>query len=465
MDQNVIWVGTDDGNVQLTMNGGKSWSNVTDNLVDVPANTWCYHIEPSSFDKETAYAVFDGHTSNDMNPYVLKTTDGGKSWKSIVTDDIVGFTRSIQEDFVNPDLLYLGTELGLYVTIDGGLHWSKFTNNMPAVAVHHVTLHKRDHALVMGTHGRGVIILDDVRPLRQLTKEIVDEKVHFIDLGPQMMKEGSSFGGTATYGEFVGSNKNNAAQIAYYLSKRHTFGKMKLEIYDGNNKMIASLSPGKSKGLNIVNWNHAYKMPKIAKAKTFAFGGFGTPNVLPGAYKVKMTKGKEVYETELQLVYDDESIHSDSDRMEQHKIAMELYDMNQSLAHTIDCVDYIHATCSTHSDHSNADISKMSKELVAKIDAYKENLVILKGDNYVGAVEPQLREKIARLYGKVVEYSGKPSIAQLTNLKALKADLDKANSGFSDISRLKDKVNALLESNELKPIQLRTLEEFIASDK
>lgn len=465
LDENVIWVGTDDGNVQVTMNGGKSWKNVTANLAGIPANTWCYHIEPSSFDKNTAYAVFDGHTTNDMATYAMKTTDGGDTWTSIVTDDIHGFARSIQEDFVNPDLLYLGTEFGLYVTIDGGIHWSKFTNNMPATAVHHVTLHKRDHSLVMGTHGRGVIIIDDVRPLRQLTKDIVKEKVHFMDLGPQQMKEGGGFGGTSTYGEFVGQNKSNAAKIVYYLNKRHTFGKMKLEIFDADGNKVADLAPGKSKGLNVVNWGHRYKMAKIAKAKTFAFGGFGSPSMKPGIYTVKMKKGKDNYESTIELVYDEESIHSDADRAEQHTIAMQLYNMNEDLAYTIDQVDKIHEFSSEYAEHDNKDIAKTANQLITDIDKYKENLVVLKGDNYVGSVEPQLREKIARLYGKVVEYAGKPSVAQTTNLAKLTKQMNEAKGGLSKILKSKDALNALMEKNEMSPLTLRSKEEFLEADK
>ena len=185
IDSNIIWVGTDDGNVQITTDGGESWKNVTKNIPSLPANTWVYHIEPSSHDINTAYAVFDGHTRNDMTPYVYQTTDSGKSWKSIVTDEIKGFARSIQEDFVNPELLYLGTELGLFITCNGGMSWSHITNNMPPVAVHHVTLHRRDNALVMGTHGRGIIILDDITPLRQLTPEVVRKKYISLSVNQQ----------------------------------------------------------------------------------------------------------------------------------------------------------------------------------------------------------------------------------------------------------------------------------------
>ncbi|HQU60351.1 MAG TPA: hypothetical protein PLU64_14200, partial [Saprospiraceae bacterium] len=181
LDENIIWVGTDDGNVQVTFDGGKNWANLTGNFPGLPKNTWAYHIEPSNFDRQTAYAVFEGHTRNDGNTYVFKTTDGGKTWASIVTADIEGFARCIQEDFVNPNLLYLGTEFGLYVTIDGGQNWSKFTNNMPAVAVHYVTLHPRDNALVLATHGRGIMIIDDITPLRQLTPEVMAQPVYFFE--------------------------------------------------------------------------------------------------------------------------------------------------------------------------------------------------------------------------------------------------------------------------------------------
>jgi hypothetical protein len=114
LDQNVIWVGTDDGNVQITQDGGKTWKNVNSNLPGLPTGTWCYHIEPSNFDKGTAYAVFDGHSHGDMNPYVYKTNNFGASWTSVLTPGVEGIARNIQEDYENPNLLFLGTEFGLY---------------------------------------------------------------------------------------------------------------------------------------------------------------------------------------------------------------------------------------------------------------------------------------------------------------------------------------------------------------
>lgn len=178
-DENIIWVGTDDGNVQVTTDGGKTWTNTSLNINGLPKNTWAYHIEASVHDKATAYAVFEGHTRGDFKPYAYKTTDFGKTWTSIITDEIIGFARNLQEDYVNPDLLFLGTEFGLYITLDGGKSWSKFTNNMPSVAVHFIELHPKTNDLVLATHGRGIIIIDDISPLREINAENLKKDLHF----------------------------------------------------------------------------------------------------------------------------------------------------------------------------------------------------------------------------------------------------------------------------------------------
>ena len=461
LDENVIWVGTDDGNVQVTTDGGANWRNVTRNINGLPSNTWVYHIEPSSHDVNTAYAVFDGHTRSDMNPYVFKTTDGGSSWTSITTDEVKGFSRSIQEDFVNPDLLYLGTEMGLFITINGGKSWSHFTNNMPPVAVHHVTLHERDHALVMGTHGRGVIVIDDVTPLRQLTPEVAAQKVHFFDREPKIQNEGSAFGDGAVMGEFVGMNPSSSAEIVYYLNKRHTFGKMKLEILDEYGKVLADLQPGKSKGINIVRWNYRYEMPKIATAKTFTFGGFTTPMVPPGEYKVRMTKGREVYESTIEVKADPESIHTPEDRMAGHEAAMRLYNMNEQLAYMVDQIDRMKEGSDMVLDKApGKELTAKVRGFARKLEKLKDPLVVMTGDNYVGSAEPLLREKIAALYGNVAGYVGKPSNAQVKNMELLDSELQDAQTTLNELMPELEKLNKDLEKANMPKITFRSKEEF-----
>ncbi len=446
LDENVIWVGTDDGNVQITQDGGKTWVNTVDNIVGLPKNTWCYHIEASTFDKGTAYAVFDGHTMNDMNPYAYKTTDFGKTWKNIISENVVGITRNIQEDYVNPDLLFLGTEFGLYITIDGGESWLKFTNNMPSVAVHFIDLQKATNDLVIGTHGRGVIIIDDISPLREINEEVLGKNVHFFTNRSTIINEKSGFsGGFGSETQFIGSNKTKNLQLKYYLKKRHTFGKMRMEIQDMDGNYINELGPGKSKGINIVNWNYTRKQPKIAKGKTFSFGGFTSPQVPEGTYKVIMTKGKESYEHTFDLVYDTDSPLTDEDRALKNKTTMQLYDMTQELAYLVYELDEMILKAE----------SDKNFKTVSKLNGLKETLVITTGDNYVGSAEPQLREKMADLYSKLASSYDKPSKTELESLSVI---LERFEDAKTDFSKLKKK----FKSSE--SLVIKTYEEFLGSN-
>lgn len=443
LDENVIWVGTDDGNVQVTTNGGKTWSNTVANISGLPKNTWCYHIEASTFDKGTAYAVFDGHTMNDMNPYAFKTTDYGKTWTNIITADVNGFVRNIQEDYVNPNLLFLGTEFGLYISIDGGQSWSKFTNNMPAVAVHFIALQKKTNDLVLGTHGRGAIIIDDISPLREINEEVLGKTLHFFSNNPTVINEKSSFSGNfGAETQFVGRNKTTDVQIKYYLKKRHIFGKMTMEIQDMDGNMIVELGPGKSKGINIVNWGYTRKQPKVAKGKTFSFGGFTSPQVQAGTYKAVITKGKETFEHPFELVYDTQSPLTPEDREIKNRTTMQLYDMTQELAYMVYEVDEL--ITKTNEQKNN--------KINAKLNDLKKTLVITTGDNYVGSAEPQLREKMADLYSKLASSYDKPSAADLENLDIVNERFMKAKE---DLIKIKKKIK------DMDTLELMNFKEFL----
>ena len=434
LDQNVIWVGTDDGNVQVTKDGGKSWENTTPNISGLPANTWVYHIEASVHGKGTAYAVFDGHTSGDMKPYAYKTTDYGKTWTNIISSDVEIFARNIQEDYENENLLYLGTEFGLYITLDGGKNWSKFKNNMPPVAVHFVDLQKQTNDLVMGTHGRGVIIIDDISPLREIKTDVLSEKVHFFESHPFVMKDQSgAFGnGFGAETQFVGGNGPSGALIKYLLPKRHTFGKMTMEIQDMDGNKVVTISPGKSKGINIVNWNYTIKNPKVAKGKTFSFGGFASPRVQAGKYKAVLTKGKDKFEHVFEVVNDKNTGLSAQDIALKHSTTMKMYDMTQNLAYLVYKLDATYDA-----------IKDKNKKTASALNSLKETLVVTTGDNYVGSAEPQLREKMADLYSKLAGSYDKPSNAELENLQIIEERFKKAKMSFDKLSK-KAKVDDLM---------------------
>lgn len=460
LNEKVIWAGTDDGNIQITQDGGKTWTNTVTNIVGLPKNTWCYHIEPSVFAEGTAYAVFEGHAKGDYTPYAYKTTDFGKTWKSIITPDVNGFVRSIQEDTVNENLLFLGTEKGLYITIDGGTNWSHFENEMPSVAVHYIELHPKTNDLIMATHGRGIIILDDISPLRQINQEVLNKDVHFFDLKPAIIKEESSFGTTATELEFVGNNPSTSAKIVYYLKKRHSLGKMELEIQDEAGNKVTSLTPGKQKGINVVNWDYYTKAPKVASGKTFSFGGFTVPRVPDGTYKAVLTKGKDVYTHTFKVVNDPESAVSNDDRIKQRATTKVLYDMTQKLAYAVYELDEIVKITNTIKEKDKS-FTKEAEKITTAFETLKEKLVVTKGDNYVGSAEPQLREKLADLYAPVTSNFSAPTNAQMENLEALTIRM---NDSMKEFETLKSKYFNIVKSKAEKtqtPFVINSFEEFI----
>ena len=461
INEKVIWVGTDDGNVQVTRDGGKTWTNVVANITGLPKNTWCYHIEASTFGEGTAYAVFEGHATNDYTPYTYKTTDFGKTWKSIITPDIDGFVRNIQEDFTNENLLYLGTEKGLYITIDGGANWSHFTNKMPSVAVHYMELSTKTNSLVMATHGRGIIILDDITPLRQISQDVLAKDVHFFDMKPAIIEEQSSFGTTATELEFVGNNPSSSAQIIYYLKKRHTLGKMDLEIQDEKGTKLVSLPAGKQKGINVVTWDYNMKNPKIAAGKTVSYAGFTSPRVQEGNYKVVMTKGKDAYTHTFKVLNDPKSSISTSDRVKQKETTRELFNKNEELAYavyeideTVKLLDQLIA--------KNKGFAKNGTKIKTDFENVKAKMVVTTGDGYVASAEPQLREKLGELYASVAGNFTAPSPSQLENKESIMQRFDSEMKDFKTV-KAKNEATYLKQAKEQNiPFVLKTYAEFVS---
>jgi photosystem II stability/assembly factor-like uncharacterized protein len=466
LDQNVIWVGTDDGNVQVSQNGGKSWSNVTEGLLTakLPAKTWCYHIEASVFDKGTAYAVFDGHTKNDGATYCYKTTDFGKTWTSLADENVYGFARSFQEDYKNPNLLFLGTEFGLYVSIDGGSNWMKFENNMPATAVHYIELQPRTHDLILGTHGRGIIILDDISPLRQISDEVIAEEIHFMEMPKFYMDEESTFGGTSGETQFVGANPSTGARIAYYMAKRHTFGKMRMKVLDKDGNYVASLSPRKNKGLNLVYWNFNSSAPKTAGGKTISRGGFFASRVPAGTYTIVIEKGKKTFQTTIDVEYPKKSVFSLEERKRQEATTKELYDLNEELAYLVYELEQWtkHATVLMK---TQTKLAKSGGKLVNSMETLRKDLVITTGDNYVGRAENKLREDLGDIYSTIGMNYGPPTASQLEGVELIKDQMQTTRDRMSEIrSGELNKYQSQLNKMEIAYPKLEEFKEYVKKD-
>jgi photosystem II stability/assembly factor-like uncharacterized protein len=223
VERGVIWVGTDDGRVQVTRDGGKTWTSVEGNIggsPGVPAHTWVPQIRASTYSGGGAFVVFDDHRRSNWTPYAYRTDDYGTTWKSLGVDKLWGYALSIEQDPVDRDLLFLGTEFGLYASFDGGGHWLPWKHGLPTVSVMDMVIHPRDFDLVLGTHGRSIFILDDITPLRQMTAATLHEPLHLYQGMPAL--EHRTANGPGAYepgsGDFRGENRPYGALITYSLN-------------------------------------------------------------------------------------------------------------------------------------------------------------------------------------------------------------------------------------------------------
>jgi photosystem II stability/assembly factor-like uncharacterized protein len=228
LERGLIWVGTDDGKVQLTRDGGKTWSDVTPKVAGVPANAWIPQVKASTYNAGEAFVVVNNYRQFDYKPYLLRTKDYGKTWTNMVTPSMVGennYVLSVAQDVVEPRLLFLGTENGLWASLDDGKSWNRWTAEFPAgVPVMDLVIHPREHDLVIGTFGRGVYVLDDIRPLREMVKEgtqIQNKKLHVFDPGDAYFTQIQDASGVLFPGNsmFIGANKPFGAQLTYLINK------------------------------------------------------------------------------------------------------------------------------------------------------------------------------------------------------------------------------------------------------
>jgi photosystem II stability/assembly factor-like uncharacterized protein len=463
-DGNLIWVGTDDGNLQITRNGGKNWTNVAKNVTGLPAGTWVSMVEAGHFDAGTAFATFDGHATGDMKPYVYKTTDYGKTWTSLATPELKGYAHVVREDLVNPNLLFVGTEFGLFLTLDGGAHWAQFTGKLPNVAVRDVAVHPRESDLLIATHGRGIYILDDLTPIRALTPQILAQDAAFLPARPNVLDLPAGeqrFDGDT---EFVGRSVPESAAINYYQKKRHVFGDLKFEIYDPKGQLITTLQGDKRRGLNRLQWPMRMKAPKVPPAASlvqqqYAFVG---PQVETGTYTVKMIKGKNTTSTEMKVEPNPLSKASAEDRALGRKTALQLYDMLGRLTYVVDSSVDLRDQARQRAGQSGVD-AKLKSQLTSyaqSLDDFRTSLVAVKDGGMITG-ERKLREYMGELYGSVNGYSGKPTQNQMDRMGVLGKQLDDAGTKFTSLSTTSlTPVNDALGKAKLEPLKLMSQEEW-----
>lgn len=253
----LIWVGTDDGKVWVTRNGGANWTDVSANLIraGAPDERWVSRVLASFHQEGKAYVTKSGLRSDDFKPYVYVTEDYGATWKPIIQGLPDRSVNVIFEDRKNPNLLFVGTDGGVYVSIDGGTSWHRFKNNMPTVRVTDLLIHPRENDLVVGTYGRGIYVTD-ISPLQEMKREILNKDIHLFSIEPVVQRITRNWGNYRLYGDrvLVTPNEPNAITINYYL-KSSLPAKVKITIKDAYGQVLRELEGPAEAGLNRVLWD------------------------------------------------------------------------------------------------------------------------------------------------------------------------------------------------------------------
>jgi len=280
VDRDVIWVGTDDGNLQVTRDGGLHWTNVRRAVRGVPSGIWVDRVEASHFDPAKAYVVFDGHRSDLFTPWIFRTVDHGRTWTKISGTMPEGeVVHVVREDLRNPDLLFAGTEFGVWASLDGGKRWTRFMNGMPTVATQDLVIHPRDNDLVSGTHGRSIYIADDITPLQQLTPAILAAPAHLFDQRTTTLWETVARGGQRGHFWFAGENPPTvsangslpraalaySALIAYYVKTATSVDPI-LEIA-GARGAIRRVTLPRAAGIGRYKWDLRFDSPPLTDAQ------------------------------------------------------------------------------------------------------------------------------------------------------------------------------------------------------
>ncbi len=386
----MLYIGTDDGLLQVSWDDGQSWTDVTAQLSGLPKETWINTIEPSSHVAGRAYVAINNYRNDDFKNYVYRTDDYGKTWTSIVGDlpeDRVA--RTLREDPKNPNLLYLGTELGLFVSIDGGDHWAELKSNMPTLPFNDLVIHERDNDLVLGTHGRGVWILDHLNALQELTPEVLGQEAALFSISEAEIINYSRTGAHTGDMYYRGENPDFGAALDYYLKDSVAPDAVTLGIYDGAGQLVSDIQMKKGPGLHRVMWNLRYDFKAEGNGRSRVQG----PYVLPGMYTAKLEVGDQSY-SQTFTVSDDPRLNIPIDiRREWTASQWEVLELYNQVA------------------GERADIQKLSSqlsELKTKNVKYEESEAkpLMESDRKYGELSNRIRTLYYRIGGYIGPWTG-----------------------------------------------------------
>jgi hypothetical protein len=368
------------------------------------------------------------------------------------------------EDAVKKDLLFVGTELGLWISPDGGARWAQFRGGEfpDGVAVREVQVHPRDGDLVIATHGRGIWIVDDLAPLRALGDDVLQKSTAFLpirDIQQRMPARGGWSEGDAT---FSGDSAPGGAQITYYLRSRHIYGPIKLEVLDAAGKLVDTITPGKRRGVNRVEWNMRVKPPRVPRAAQVAFAASQGPRVPPGTYTVRLTRGAEVVETKLVIGLDRRAPYSAADRKAQFDAVMKAHGLFGDMTKLATRIDGARdAVRDRLKGLPDADpLTGKLRALGDRLEAARKQIVATtEGGAITG--EERIREHLDQLYGALDRWEGRPARYKLDRIDVLRREL-------GDVEKTVDAIvskDARALDDELKQHKLAPLPQISALDR
>ncbi len=326
INRNVIWAGTDDGNIQVTTDGGSTWSNVAANIKGLPKNPWIPQITASAYNEGEAFVVVNNYRSGDNSAYLYHTQNMGKTWVRIVDDSKVwGYVLSFVQDPVEQKLMFLGTEYNLYVSFDKGSTWNKWTSGYPTVSTYDLAIHPREHDLIIGTFGRSIWVIDDIRPMRAiaaegsslLSKPLAAFTPPAAVIASTKNNPGYYYAADAIY---EGDNRPVAAMLSVYLASVVPDTKLSIEITDDNGSLVRSFEADVTKGVNRIEWRFDKNTPAMA-GRINTQQGFGGGRggfrmggtVIPGNYRIKYAYGDNKAETSIDVSGDPRNPSPDFD--------------------------------------------------------------------------------------------------------------------------------------------------------
>ena len=466
VEKDVIWVGTDDGNVQITRDGGSSWTNVVKNIPGLPPNTWCACIEASHFEKGKAYASFDGHRHDDYDTYVYKTADYGKTWTSLRANLPFGWAHVIREDPFNENLLFVGTEFEIFASLDEGTSWFSLKNNMPTAAVRDIAIHPRDRDLIIGTHGRGIWIMDNIIPLEEMTEEVLASEGRLFTIRPAAAAFHSSKGEPYAKPVYAAKNPDYGMGINLYL-KETPKDRPKLRIIDNEDMTLFEASLVKKEGLQRFHWNLRY-IPKSKEGKTIKPGlaGFAAaPLASPGEYRINISVDDKTYEKTGNVLSDARFQMSPEDKSAQVEALTELIILSKKMGLSITSAKNIRRELDKFYKNQK-DKEEKNEQLIKTVKDFDsqffkiEDVIVPKPIGTRRTREMALRggslsQLIISLASSISGYPSAPTQTDLKQLKELSEEVEGLVEKLNALIQTDfPKLNATLETGGLKPLKV-----------